>query len=121
MYRPESFVVSLRDVLVAASVSVTVAPATDAPAGSVTAPCIVPVEIACPRAGIGINTQISTNRKQKYTRLFRAKTHIDPPRQAPALPRHFLFLTPPQCQILALAYSSRSVLSSRKLNFCKLI
>jgi hypothetical protein len=45
MYRPASFVVTVRDVLVVESVRVTVAPATTAPEGSATDPATVPVDV----------------------------------------------------------------------------
>src|SRR5258708_7558600 len=47
-WRPDSFVTGVGLVLVSVLVRVPVAPATVAPVGSVTTPCMVPVEMACP-------------------------------------------------------------------------
>src|SRR5271169_3951007 len=64
MYRPDALVVAVRAVLVPMSVSVTDAPATTAPVGSVTDPATVPVEVDCAHAGREPPTQ-TTNRKTR--------------------------------------------------------
>src|ERR1700693_575026 len=62
MYRPDGLVVVVRGVLVATSVSVTTAPATTAPVGSVTEPATVPVEVDCAHAARELPTQTTNNR-----------------------------------------------------------
>src|SRR5438270_6506609 len=63
MYRPVSFVVVVREVLVATSVSVTVAPDTTAPDWSVTVPATVPVAVDCAHIG-RVPTQSTTRRNR---------------------------------------------------------
>src|SRR5437016_3449763 len=64
MYRPTSFVVVLRDVLVATSVSVTAAPETTAPDWSLTVPATVPVALDCAHIGRALPMQITTRRNR---------------------------------------------------------
>src|SRR5271169_619301 len=70
MYRPDALVVVVRGVLVAMSVSVTAAPDTTAPVGSVTEPATVPVEVDCAHEGRAPATQI-TNRKTRAKFILR--------------------------------------------------
>src|SRR6202167_4140682 len=62
MYRPDALVDVVRGVLVPVSVSVTFAPATTAPVGSVTEPATVPVEVDCAHAGRELPTQTTKSR-----------------------------------------------------------
>src|SRR5208282_5269 len=69
MYRPDALVVVLRGVLVPMSVSVTAAPATTAPVGSVTEPVTVPVEVDCAHTARQLPTQTSKSRTKTNFRL----------------------------------------------------
>jgi|SRR5580692_11535954 hypothetical protein len=62
MYRPDALVVVVRAVLIPMSVSVTVAPATTAPVGSVTEPATVPVEVDCAHVGKELPTHTTKSR-----------------------------------------------------------
>jgi len=64
-----SFVVAVREVLVAKLVRVTAAPATAAPDGSVTVPVIVPVETDCPISVGGEQIQKKTAKRRTPTPL----------------------------------------------------
>jgi hypothetical protein len=65
MYRPASLLVAVRELLVATSVSVTVAPATTAPDGSVTVPATVPVDVDCAQAAGALLKQSIAKQKRK--------------------------------------------------------
>src|ERR1043166_10143053 len=59
LYRPESFVVASCFALVAMSVSVTPAPGTAAPCGSLTRPVTLPDEAVCAATGLAQNASES--------------------------------------------------------------
>src|SRR5437588_10747662 len=65
MYVPAALEATARTYPVASLVSVTLAAATDAPLGSVTAPARAPVPAVCPRRAGGKKKQAAPRRKQK--------------------------------------------------------
>src|SRR6266571_645639 len=71
VYRPVSFVIVFRGVLVATSSRVTSAPGTTAPCGSVTCPTTVPVEVDCAQAVADKQTNNSPKQSKDLKVRFR--------------------------------------------------
>src|SRR5260370_27283279 len=104
-YRPESLVLVVRGLLVARSVSVTSAPATVPPCGSVTTPVTLPVS-PCAKAGALLRVKkppTQTDSAKKNESLF----ILDPPDRR-VRPRTFGGLTTP---------AARRILSKLKPTF----
>src|ERR1700761_5946314 len=65
IYRPASFVVTVRALCVATSVNTTLAPGTTAPDESVTAPATVPVDVDCAQTGAALLSQSTAEHRTK--------------------------------------------------------